>query len=415
MFALVVTCCLWLFLRQLALGRGRTAFLATVGILILLLMAAVHHWNVTEEVGNRYLAGLLVCSSIVLELLLRRQSLGRERDVIRDEVQRRALSETEPELIRSQYDCFLSYKSEDVHLVRFVAEQLIAYGHFPWFAEYVILLTGRSQFEAVIADGTRKAKYGICFTNDLYAKSPHCASEREQLAGPEGCGKEHLLQVRVPGPSPDALVIEETAGVPTFNHTGDSWDAAQWIARMIGCDEGTLAEPDGPTQSQEMFEVSSLGCRFNVAGWKTQEPRIERKQGDVWCPVFERQHGQYLAQWNLIVGSKSISPRPLPAAGAAIDDRECFDATVAFAQSHLRMRQIDCKGAHLYFVNDYSHLALTYSDHGAWYRKYSIVLPVSRVGGSREFAFSYTFFGPFREFCRYVYLMDRTVCSLEVG
>ena len=67
------------------------------------------------------------------------------------------------------YDFFVSYKSQDVGIVRQIAEQLIAGGVSIWFAEYMMLFSvlsgwSNSKLKQAINNGIQQAKFGICFT-----------------------------------------------------------------------------------------------------------------------------------------------------------------------------------------------------------------------------------------------------------
>jgi hypothetical protein len=74
---------------------------------------------------------------------------------------------------------------------------------------------------------------------------------------------------------------------------------------------------------------------------------------------------------------------------------------------------------HLLHVGGYSQYATTYwfdeprIRSGYWTRRYSVVLPNPWTEDVVEFAFTFAFFGPFREYCRNTSEMDRIVRSLR--
>ena len=94
------------------------------------------------------------------------------------------------------YDAFVSYKSEDVTVVRAVADGLIAAGARVWFAEYEILLSGRERFQERIDEGIRRSAHGLVFTNDRFVGSPYCRRELDQLL--EFAGPERIMEITLP-------------------------------------------------------------------------------------------------------------------------------------------------------------------------------------------------------------------------
>src|ERR1041385_7580852 len=89
--------------------------------------------------------------------------------------------EPTPSAGEKAYDFFISYKSENIEVVRPIAELLIA-NHFKvWFLEYnldnnIYLGTDEVLREAMFA-AISKSKFGICFTNEAYFSSARCRIE----------------------------------------------------------------------------------------------------------------------------------------------------------------------------------------------------------------------------------------------
>ena len=128
-----------------------------------------------------------------------------------------------------------------------------------------------------------------------------------------------------------------------------------------------------------------------------------------------RKTGAYHLVGNVISGSERITPRLIPNVqpGKPLDERQCFNAMMRFARSYLGSRSAKLLGVHILFHDGFSHLALTYWRRGAWIRRYSIVLPEKHTGRDVEFAFTFSFFGPFRDFCLQAAEMDRVAGSLQ--
>src|SRR4051794_37121919 len=73
--------------------------------------------------------------------------------------------------LRPSFDVFLSYKAEEVNLVRQVADGLIACGYCPWLDEYLILLAERGRFEEAIRVGVENSRWGLLFMSHRYRQS----------------------------------------------------------------------------------------------------------------------------------------------------------------------------------------------------------------------------------------------------
>ena len=100
--------------------------------------------------------------------------------------------------VEPKYNIFVSYRSKNIHIVRPIAEQLMAAGLKVWFAEYEILLSGRQRFKEAINHGINNCSFGICFTNDRYAQSEHCQKESNNMRMPRGS---HDDRKSIPGHS----------------------------------------------------------------------------------------------------------------------------------------------------------------------------------------------------------------------
>lgn len=80
-----------------------------------------------------------------------------------------------------KYQYFLSYKSEDIELVRNVCDWLYAENIPVWLNEYNIKHTNQNQFQEFINEGIDQSEYGVLFITEEYAGSPYCLIEVERL------------------------------------------------------------------------------------------------------------------------------------------------------------------------------------------------------------------------------------------
>jgi hypothetical protein len=126
---------------------------------------------------------------------------------------------------------------------------------------------------------------------------------------------------------------------------------------------------------------------------------------------------------HLMVGKQDVSRAPPLHVGDS-DDRDYYEAALAFASSYYAQHGQHCLGTHLLFANGYSHPAFTTVQRHAtpaflrgadvFMRLYSIVLPGRRPGSRNiEYAFFFFFRGHFFTFERHAHLMDRLVLSLR--
>jgi hypothetical protein len=311
------------------------------------------------------------------------------------------------------FDVFLSYKSEDAELVRQVADALIAGGLKVWFAEYLILLVDRDRFQDAIDDGLRRSRFGVLFTNDRYAQSDHCRYELTQLLLPEYCGAGRLLEVRVRDEPLLRAHHPGLSGCPWLQFRGDVGELLRFIQQHTALPGDWPAPPAQEATVPALFQDPAVGYTLDVTGWTLVSRGRAAFLGQTVGPKFQREFGDYKAVWNLVIGSPVVAPRRFRE-GQPIDDRECFDVTVAFAQKYLAAQPgAKCAGVHLFFLGGLSHFVVTYWRNGYWGRRYSIILTDAETNVSTEFAFAFALYGPFDAYCRRVPFMDRVVLSFE--
>lgn len=308
-------------------------------------------------------------------------------------------------LRRPLFDCFVSYKSEDVQLARRVTDQLMAAGSRVWFAEYQILLR-RRRFAAALRSGLRRSAWGIAFTNDRYVDSEWCRQEIESLIHRLGPGR--LVEVQIPLQDEPRRRYPELASSPAI----ESRDVGE-ILRFVRAETGMPANPAEavPSGERKLYEGTYLGrpLTLEVSGWVLHEKPREGEIGGITFR-FTDAPALFVNVW--------AHPETSPAgqrAARAIDDRQMFDSLVRFARDHLRrlpVHDVRARGVHLLFHSGLSQIALTYHMGFYWTRKVSLVIPNRSTGQMAEFEFTFGFRGPFTEYCRHAFLMDSLALSL---
>ena len=105
------------------------------------------------------------------------------------------------------FDVFISYKVENLLLVRQVAEQLIASNIEPWFDEYRILLDNYKTLKSEIQNGINKSRCGLIFVSNYYTQSKDCLDEYNSLL--RKCGHDRLVLVILEEEGIDYTIIKK--------------------------------------------------------------------------------------------------------------------------------------------------------------------------------------------------------------
>ena len=302
------------------------------------------------------------------------------------------------------FDLFISYKSEDVQMARWMADRLIAAGLRVWFAEYIVLLVARENFEKAIDTGIRRSRFGVILSNDRYVASDHCRRELDQLLHPGGPGIANLIEIRIPSEPATHRYNPALAECRAIEYDGDPGRVARFVFQSFGL-AGAVPPDDPPTSAPVWRRDERRGFAVDVSGWQV-DGQSTVGPGAI---AYRRSVEGRVLKVNLHVGTGTVAPRPV---NAALDEREVFDRSVEFASSFLSRHGHRCVGVHLFFLGGYSHLVVAYWLPRCWARRYSIVLPDPSTGEATEFAFAFGFVGPFREYLLAVPQMDRVVASL---
>lgn len=333
------------------------------------------------------------------------------------------------------FNFFLSYKSEDVDIVRKHADRLLANGMTVWFAEYMILLQNYYTFEDAIYRGLRQSEFGFIFTSESYFGAKWCREEVMALLKPENCGPKKMLDVRMTAASTGRKTIPGLSKVPSRKFTGNVEDIIE-IQNDVMQDavHHWLQLSNSRSQRKPYFD-ERLGYRLDLMGWDMYYrgapnlthagyigPAFRRKVEGNWlglhisAGVAAESRGMPVA----FDFSEEAIKRALQAAQSDFflpftisDDREYYKKGVDFANSWAREHRVKCVGLHLFFYGRHSHLALTYASRRGWNRRYSIVLVDPETDLSIEFALVFKFMGLFTEYCKYTAFMDGIIYSLR--
>lgn len=307
---------------------------------------------------------------------------------------------------------FLSYKSDDAPLVRFIAEQMVARGQSVWFNEYCVILGSWDEaFEVPLRDGVASATSAVFFTNSKWAMSRWCTDvEAKPLL--TRLQKNACLEVRIPSePTPHAKV-PDLATVPRIDAPDeDRWVLLWRVSEALRLDSvGTSTGRAAPHPLRG--QVNGVNYELNIEGW-TVKGRAMTGLGNLMLPHLQRMRDGILMSVNVVVGKVEWERRELNAA----DDREVFRNLRSLAKRYFEHTPLAgrCVGVHLVWHGGLSHGAFTYWGGTGWCRKYDIVLPARDGGADIAFTFTCAVYGDFASFCRFAWLFDDLVASLKYG
>lgn len=321
-------------------------------------------------------------------------------------------------------DLFVSYKSEDVMLVRPVVDALLAAGARVWFAEYEILLAGRERFAEAIATGIRRSRRALLFTNDRYLSSPYCRDEVEQCLAVHGV--EGIIEVMLPEEQGSHAAYPALAGAD-WTEGADPDRIAAWVARRVGVTpvrrpplvhhvyRDAAGRHSGADRSPGTHRDTLAGLPYSVdvTGWTLEKPPRDRRHDPTWLPTYKYAVEGPPLFVNIAAGL-DVSPEAQRAPGVA-DDRAVYDYLLGYAPRHLGALGAAARGVHLLLHRGTGQMGLTYHAGGCWTRKVSVITRSPAGSRTAEFVFTFGLLGTWEEYCLLSGVMDRLATSTQWG
>ena len=216
------------------------------------------------------------------------------------------------------FDVFLSYKSEEAVLARHFAEQLVAHGVTPWFAEYTIAIADRARFQERIDLGIQASRFGLCLTDARYFHSKHCRHELTHMLLRHNCGAERVIEVKIDPDSPPAEVSFATSLV----HTTVAKTLGEF-GHVAGLDLDQVDDSNGDGATPRTFLSHERSYSLDLTGWEEVRRRPRAAGGgDMWGPAFKRWCGSDLLWGHVIIGPQDSRTRRKLLQAGAFDDRE---------------------------------------------------------------------------------------------
>lgn len=308
------------------------------------------------------------------------------------------------------WDVFVSYKTEDVDIVRRIANQLIASGLKVWFNEYQVLLQNYDYFQEAINFGISHCERAIVFTNNRYINSQYCLIEIDLIL--KKLQPENILEVMIPKESlpheryPQladcpGYIGRECEGILTFIQKTTQWRVKTLVPCVFPSERADfLTVCRGLPVSLDIsdWEVLKLG---HCIGGSVRGLELSCKSTynqsrllvNLFCGPEISDDGQRIEQTK--------------------DDRQMFRALMQYASKHIERVDGEEFGLHLFFIKELSQFVATYRMKHYWSRKYSIIIPNAKTQKMAEFVFTAGFDGTFEDYCLHVHLADNLVKSLR--
>src|SRR6266498_1072205 len=353
------------------------------------------------------------------------------------------------------YDFFISYKSENIDVVRPIAEILIASHFNVWFSEYTLdlntYLDPDHALREAISAGISKSKFGLCFTNEAYLASDWCRTELNGFF--EYLNPDCMIQILLPVPASYTSItlskteIDEIGGLKEKLRPLSNIQFQSIAATLREIENITKFEIHVPVQ-ESGTETSSPSKRthfvynhndfsLDFSGWRVHKRwAFVTGNGDLPGPKFERKFPEGLVSGHVLIGPQDKNTtRALSTqynSRKAAPDRLYYHKAAEFAQVVIHglwnrafgnLRGQAVYGTHLFFLLGHNQMAVTtfsgkreavpFGKGGTFNRLYSIVVSETSDDPDTEIAFFFSFQGSFPAFCQCSWQMDKLVLSLQ--
>lgn len=203
--------------------------------------------------------------------------------------------------MEENYDVFLSYKSDDVELVRPVAEALIHNGLRVWFNEYAIYDAASWSDDAALSNairhGAARSSSALIFCNNAWASSRWCRIELESLSA--RVRPERVLFIQIPDqPRYSAEANDQCAkGAQKIVYDGevgrllDALNGAHWCRKALQYNLPLPAIGQFDWFGKKRAKLNAFRCYLKTPGFR-DAPTIDVQNlpGNVsfWLGSFRR-------------------------------------------------------------------------------------------------------------------------------
>jgi hypothetical protein len=320
------------------------------------------------------------------------------------------------------FDFFISYKSEDSHIVRQIVDQMIGSGLKVWFFEYqeAVFYDDIAEIDKAVLEGIKNSKKGICFTSDAYVIAKPCILEMDALISQKGV--ENIIEVQMPEQHRTDQKYAEFANALSVKHQSIN-QTLEFIEKISG--KKINRQKLSKTKSNRIvFRDYIKPYSLDLGGWNLGKSRVKGINNDINGAWFGYTGSDFKMSGQLTIGPMTIdtSRNSYLNKENKPDERKFFsELKKSGLYGFCRNWGVTCFGGHLYFLPNTS----SWSQYGLtsrarlfllflrYNRKYSVVLPVNDKQPDIEFHFDFLFNGSLSNFHQHTYLMDSVVQSLR--
>lgn len=320
----------------------------------------------------------------------------------------------------SDYNVFISYKSDEVHGVRLIAEHLIACGLKVWLDEYDININDRKLFMSAIDAAIQNCTHFIFFSSKQYFESKYCMHELQSIKRRSDVWPLKSLELRDIN-CLDIEVSNESKGAEIIQQYFDFTDEA--VCRKLWPKLSQFLKfeiPFDPPALRSMrtkhvfpsFSVGNLSFALACPGWEQTNSKKGLKlnwRGRIRPVKFKYIFGPRKVECELNI--KFIGE---PENFVYSQGRTHFEHFIEIAKL-VQNQRTNCIGVHLIEIDGNSHIAFTHRLNGKLFvRDYAIMTEKTYGEDSIYLHFRFKIFGSFQDFCRMARWMDDLVYSLSM-
>lgn len=268
---------------------------------------------------------------------------------------------------------FISYKSKDHKVARYISEALFSIGCDIWHAEYNILEKKENEdIEIILQSGVDSSTYAICLINIDYSKSDWCY-KKELLALEKAIGKTNIFELKIPN---EEIHISDFQNKFGYSYT---WEDSyrRLFQKLLELKVIEKLPPNNWDRfycnSGEFLRNKSSGVLFDISGWDkgvVSTEALKYSDGYDNQRVYNRQLGNYELNIHMLFQSVDFKNEKdckfRKEAVKDVNEKEIYERnlveTKEFIQLHRDQNNLDVKviGVHPFYILGYCHYAFTY-------------------------------------------------------
>jgi hypothetical protein len=258
-----------------------------------------------------------------------------------------------------KFDIFVSYKSEDVGAARKLTESLLQLGLSVWMAEYAVLLTGQSAFQASINEGLAASSRAVILSNSRFAESAYC--QMEALLALQLIPYADILELRMPNELHRFSSLFEAMPLHGLDWNERSPDQSV----MDVCELFHFPKPTGGRSIASKGDLSQIELPYRdirasvrIGGWQIQQNEFNLWENrattvaEFAIPLIDQSLSARLMIVDAEFGISITEDGRSAFATAPDDDRELAKIARLYFTNHYRFNhRFKCNGVHIWLWN----------------------------------------------------------------